>query len=966
MIKRDYIMLVIFIITLFISGCAKGSNLEDIQKNEYVYAVVDIIEFSETEVKLNIDIKGNNDIEKIILYIDDNTQYEEVYNGSNQITFNGDFSNVDQFQIKFTDNLDIPVFYNQLNNIALFDSLTIDENIKLDLIEKENKHIKIAEVKSVNKISNIDHVVESTINIKQTYGSNSTKMYFRYEGDKDYVYYYEDYLGQEVFFKTPYNLEHMNKDKNNLDYTTIISNILHNFKPIELLSEDDYILKYKVSLSDILSNQLLLDLSVAYYSVNNTSGDILVDIVFDKDTGFINLIEFDFEDIKDQAGGIFSTLLVDKLKYTIEFKDIDKTYVEFEPSNYKYKVDNEFLDIRNNYEFIIDDHMEINDTVDFYGDYKIYAFNDSKGTGEIIFNTDNPNIKALYIDDFNQHAPRHLNSNSNYSVKNMDQTNSFYYIYVYCDDVVGGSYSLDIEYHNSYNDDYPDNISEEASEIPIDKYINAHSYTNYEYDVFKISVEETGTYRVEVEDLWLDSNFNRFIYDSSGNLVGEGDTQELTKGEYYIMVKLQDHGDYRIKIHHLVDDNPLPTELNLNEGLNEHSVYYDYLGDTESFTFTIEEETMIYFKLDKGDFNFYDENGELISKGYNEWIFEYNFAPGTYTIEIIGNYEDEYLTLSSYIDSTYFDYSNNYTVDGTNYGVLNFGLNDVELLTNFDSDIYEVDIVIDDTFILVYSYPSMKAYYVNGENDYQLVKPGEIMDLDLGKHYFKFEISESSSVYSVEFKVNPDKNIESNMEQYTINMTKSTELTYTEDIDYFTFSVNGTKTYEITSTGRYYLSITLEDSNGNVIFAVIPEKKFIFTLSEGDYVIKVMCFGAEIINSHTVSFNLTEYTETDDAPNSLFLPYDEYQTIGMGPKNILQGEINYQYDQDVYLINIKEDGEYRIYFKGQYTSYYCYKENGESIECSDKYYTFLNSGIYYVRIVNGTESYSIGYIKNPS
>ncbi|QVK16884.1 hypothetical protein KHQ81_08185 [Mycoplasmatota bacterium] len=999
---KKFIYIFIFVASVFmISGCESDlfSSLESdlLPKTEgkNPIAVIHNLYFKDSKVTFDVNIIDDNkvinlDTLEAVLYkngiIEDKISMKDDITG---LTFEG-LSPTDNYYIKIEglcgngDNKNYIITLNSsMSSFSLLESFSLKENMLIETVYNEKKSVLGVEVNS--KFDNIDKIVE--INTKCNKYHN--KVFYTLEGENYYTYYYGENYDKDTLYKSPISFEKIYGEKGNgyNEYGDIITSIVNSSNPIITESnygEDSkkgYSLEYLINLSSLANVKKYFDDILGNANVimkdNISDSKIKIELVFEQETGIFRTAKFDFTDLIDMFSiNSLNSIKIENLKYTLSLDDINNTVISdanFE--NARFKMDHRLISINDSVDLTINDHMTIEDSLDYKGDYKIYKFNESYGYTNITFNTDNGSIRALYVDDINQHVQQPI-------IKTLSdsQYNKFYYIVVYLVDDNIGDFTLNIEYYNEYNDDHPDYISENVKEIPLNEYYEAHSYNNYEDDVFKFKIEDSGLYSIRFKynygTSYITGDMKFTLYNANGEKldfnedIGES-MYFFESGQYYIQVDTYCEGKYEFIIDHIIDDNPDPILMQLNEGLNEFKTTFDYIGDEESFVFTIDKSTLIELELSYSYFKIYNENGEEITDrmGSKMSKLSYYFSPGTYTVKIMGKYFEKEITLYVNKNSSYIDYSNEIVEGESNYGELNLGITNIEFDLTYDKDIYYIDIVDEDWYSIFYEIPYSDYFYITNSGEYVRLQSGKPMFLSSGRHFFSFE-GRNPEIVEINLMLNPDDNTEENMGIANIGSNTYTTITYQEDIDYFKLNVNETSTYSIYI--NRWLTIKLEDTNGNIIgldFNNVPGvmgKKAFFTVSEGEYIIEVNYDYFKQSKFEELFFKIEELNLNDEAPNSLYLPLIEYRTIEIGIGNEISGKIDYQGDRDVYLINVLEDGEYRFFLSGYNVSVYCNNLNGDIMSCPTSYFSHINKGMYYIIVakINGTSDYNLGFYKN--
>ncbi len=468
-------------------------------------------------------------------------------------------------------------------------------------------------------------------------------------------------------------------------------------------------------------------------------------------------------------------------------------------------------------------------------------------------------------------------------------------------------------------DDHGDSF-EYASNIPIDQVITSHRYLNRDKDVYKFSIIEGGTYTIEIDDDIRSMD----IYNDKGDLITHDYVFLLEPGTYYIQVSRFEVGYYNIQIKTLEDDNTGTTIITLQDGVQHHQLFYDFLYDEETFEFILNEDSVVTFSWNVEDYSKYSiikTNGypyqgcKRLSTNENLRIF---LPKGTYFVSLNSHPPYEEVSLTTTLTTDFHDYSGDISSIKNNYGELQFGLNSVTFIAQYDIDVYYIDIIESSSYIFNYDDTYRDVYYKNFQKDYrEKLSPNEILCLKPGRYYFIFESKDLDNdqyptTTDITFTQVHDENNENNMSIIEINQEITTTLSYPLDSDYFEFYSSERNTYQLDINGGDVRYCTIIDSmNNEIVVYDCSEDTFHFTVNEGHYILKIEA-SSHIQYIREINFLIKDSPLKVEAPNKIDLPLGYYDIVNLDSVTTIKGAIDYREDRDIFILNVETSGYYRL------------------------------------------------------
>ncbi|ERJ12881.1 S41B peptidase family lipoprotein [Haloplasma contractile SSD-17B] len=513
-------------------------------------------------------------------------------------------------------------------------------------------------------------------------------------------------------------------------------------------------------------------------------------------------------------------------------------------------------------------------------------------------------------------------------------------------------------------DDHSNSFNKYATEIQVDQKLIANSHTHEDLDIFKFTVSEEGLYRVLINE---EIKYNHIVYDQTGNLVDTGYDFNLDAGVYYLLASPERLGLYNLSVNRLIDDATGHTQINLQEGVTYHSVFYDYLYDEESFELHVLEDMIVTFYWNAKPGNFYSikkSNGEFISlDSYRIDVSDdltVTLEAGTYVVKLNHSNVIGQVTLTTDATTDFVDYSGELSVEGTNYGDLQVGTNSMEFLTIWDRDIYYIDVTEEQNYM--FQHKGGRVHYLNLDGSVEYLFYNKLITLSPGRHYFLFESNDFELYKNIDFNliIDQDLNTETNKETLVLDQEKTTLLSGSTDIDYFDIKIDQLGTYELimdSFSNRGVFNII--DSQGNKIVENKNEGTFIFTIPKGTYTIEISTSNTR---RESISLYVTDSQFIDDALNTHYATVEQYEVIKMGFSNAIIRTINYVGDIDVYVIHIEESDHYQFHLHDSEMKMKYLNQDGEWVNVNPEYAVYLETGTYYLSIV-GDSQYVVGYEK---
>lgn len=532
---------------------------------------------------------------------------------------------------------------------------------------------------------------------------------------------------------------------------------------------------------------------------------------------------------------------------------------------------------------------------------------------------------------------------------------------------------LQFEFYKIIKDEAINKIDPDTLELTIGESNRFYCHDDYDKDFFKLVITELGTYSITYTD-----GFDHWIYDSEGERVSSQSWALLDVGTYYVEMEAPRDftGYYTTTITMFYDDNPSGTEITLVEGLNEVELVVNFYGDKEWVEFTLTEEAFVTFgHVNPVSTEFY------IGSAFNQELFgttdglrTYNdvvvlLPPGTYVLGYDGYAYSK--TSKVTFDVSYNrqdDISGDISLTNTNYGEFVMGENIVQVDGWLDHDIYTLTLTEETN--VAFTFDTLNMVFLDGEYEGNSIRNDDPVLLQAGTYhilvYNIFDDEVGSNTITISSVV-IDPTIDN---MYPIEIGKpfdvyiGPEVNGEDDKDYYTFSIDDLSVLEITIQNGGSSTFYIYTSTG----VEIRSKWYghdIFELPAGDYVL--------MITEHILNFDQTEkyivtiefFTEDVDPNDDV---YDEsyYTVIELnGDPNVTHdSKINYYYDADYFIIDVKVAGKYYITANNDVDA--CFLLDGT---CSSDFLTYLEVGKYYIIAHGDRYSYddeytiTIGYVE---
>lgn len=530
----------------------------------------------------------------------------------------------------------------------------------------------------------------------------------------------------------------------------------------------------------------------------------------------------------------------------------------------------------------------------------------------------------------------------------------------------GTSYSE--VFYQHHIDELGESMDQGAYLLPIGETYQTTKHSDTDIDVVKIVVTVPDVYRILINGTF-GSGFSNDVYSESGERIRGGWTVTLEPGTYYININLEKVDfNYTIRVNRMYDDNIKGTELLINETLQSVTLRYDFEGDTEWVVFTMPEEMKLRVHV----------NGYLSSSVYITHEDGKLFHPSSDYISLLSSPLTVILPKGTYLlkfhESMYGtptlffqgfpvsgDLSGDASLTDPRFGTLKEGVNTFLFEALWDSDIYTYE--AKQFTELMFQGPSTIQVCLI-EDVLTCQYQGQFFTLNEGTYHFIFTLMShvAPQTISLEMVVLLDLSTPNLKIPIVIGEPFEVIIERDGDIDYYTLSVTEFTLFKMSMINGHSSTFSVYDALGNRLYYA-NYGRLNFQLPPGDYEIWISenRYNLSEVLTYTVTIEVLNIPDQD--PNVIGWDPSYYrQFIGGIPlSSQVQGSIDYDGDQDVFIIEITTRGIYQ--FTGSNSDmmyYYLYDQNGDRERMRNNWTYTLEPGIYYL-----TASSSYTYITSP-